>query len=189
MKVETTSLDGVFVLTPKRHQDQRGWFSEVWNHRSLNVAGIDVDFVQDNQSLSAKPGTVRGLHYQAPPHGQAKLVRCSAGAVYDVAVDARKGSRTFGQHVGTELSAENGRQLFIPIGFLHGFMTLTPNAEVQYKCSHYFEPSADGAVLWNSADLAIDWPEIDAPLISEKDCAAPEFSSWSSPFVFEEQMA
>lgn len=182
MDVETTKLDGVVVLTPRRFGDHRGWFSEVWNARAAAAAGVDVTFVQDNHSFSATKGTIRGLHYQAPPHAQAKLVRCGAGAIWDVAVDVRIGSPTFGQWVGAELSADNGRQLFVPAGFLHGFSTLTANAEVLYKCSDYYAPDADGSVRWDSSGLNIDWKIDGAPELSEKDATAPDFTDWHSPF-------
>ncbi len=183
MKSETTKLDGVVILEPARHRDPRGFFSEVWNRDRARTVGVDVDFVQDNQSLSLQKGTVRGLHYQAPPHAQAKLVRCGRGAVWDVAVDVRKGSTTFGAWIGVELSAENGRQLFIPAGFLHGFSTLTDEAELLYKCSDFYSPAADGAVRFDSPALGIDWKLDGAtPLVSDKDAAALAFDGWDSPF-------
>lgn len=182
MDIETTPIDGLIVLTPRRFGDNRGWFSEVWNKRTAEQAGVNVTFVQDNHSFSASKGTVRGLHFQAPPHAQAKLVRCGAGIVWDVAVDIRTSSPTFGHWYGVELSAENGRQLFIPEGFLHGFSTLTENAELLYKCSDYYAPESDGSVLWNSEALGIDWKIDAAPELSGKDAAAPDFSEWRSPF-------
>ncbi len=177
-----TPLQGAVLLTPKRFGDDRGWFSEVWNARALEAAGIAADFVQDNHSYSKPKGTLRGLHYQAPPHGQAKLVRCTAGAVWDVAVDVRAGSPTYGQWYGAELSAANGVQFFIPVGFLHGFVTLTDDAEVQYKCTDFYAPEADGAVRWDSAALGIDWPLDGAPVLSAKDAGAREFAGWETPF-------
>lgn len=185
MQVEKTTLDGVLILTPRRFGDDRGWFSEVWNRRALTEAGITADFVQDNHSMSRAKETLRGLHYQAPPHAQAKLVRCGTGAIWDVAVDARRGSPTYGQWVGVELSAANGRQLFIPEGFLHGFSTLTEGAEVLYKCTDYYAPTADGAVAWNSASLGIDWRLDGQPELSAKDAGAPDFADWDSPFAWE----
>lgn len=183
MQVEKTALDGVVILTPRRFGDDRGWFSEVWNLRALTGAGIVADFVQDNHSFSGPKGTLRGLHYQSPPHAQAKLVRCSAGAIWDVAVDARRGSPTYGRWVGAELSAENGRQLFVPEGFLHGFSTLTDDAQVQYKCTDYYAPDADGAVAWDSPSLGIDWHLDAAPVLSARDAAAPDFADWHTPFA------
>ncbi|MEM9477512.1 MAG: dTDP-4-dehydrorhamnose 3,5-epimerase [Pseudomonadota bacterium] len=182
MQIEETAIPGAVILTPKRFGDHRGFFSEVWNHQLLADHGIDVDFVQDNHSLSQAKGTIRGLHYQAPPHGQAKLVRCGGGSVWDVAVDVRKGSPAFGQWIGVELSFENGRQLFVPEGCLHGFITLTQDAQLLYKCSDFYAPSADGAVRWDSAGLGIDWPLDGTPQLSDKDAAAPDFAEWESPF-------
>ena len=186
MIVTPTDLPDVQVLQPRRFEDPRGFFSEVWNARTLAEAGLAVAFVQDNQSLSAKAGTVRGLHYQSPSHAQGKLVRCGRGCIWDVAVDVRKGSPTFGKWVGVELSAENGLQLFVPAGFLHGFSTMTDDAEVLYKCTDYYAPEADGAVRFDSKSLGIDWKlSGKAPLLSEKDAKAPDFDSWKSPFDWE----
>ncbi len=180
MTLTETPLSGAVLITPRRFGDDRGWFSETWSARALAEAGIDTVWVQDNHSFSASAGTLRGLHYQAPPFAQAKLVRCSAGAVWDVAVDVRAGSATFGRWHGVELTAENGVQYLIPAGFLHGFVTLTPGAEVQYKCSDYYAPVADGAVRWDS--VGIDWPLDGAPVLSAKDAAAPAFADWQTPF-------
>ena len=181
MQIEETGLESVLILTPKRFGDARGWFAESWNRRTLEEAGLDLpDFVQDNHSLSAEAGTLRGLHYQAPPHAQGKLVRCGRGALFDVAVDARRGSPTYGRWFGAELTAENGRQLWIPAGFLHGFVTLQPDTEVVYKCTDHYAPEADGAVRWDSC--GIDWPLAGAPVLSGKDAAAPAFAEWESPF-------
>ena len=186
MKVERLALDGVVVVTPARHGDARGYFSETWNRRRLAEAGIDASFVQDNESLSATPGTVRGLHYQAPPAAQAKLVRVIAGAIRDVVVDVRAGSPGFGQWVAVELSAEAGNQLFVPRGFLHGFVTLTPDVLVQYKVDNFYDAAADGSVAWNDPDLGIDWGIApDAAVVSAKDAAAPAFKDWTTPFSFE----
>lgn len=180
MQIEETALPGVLVLTPARHGDARGFFSESWNRRTLEQAGVHLpEFVQDNHSLSARTGTLRGLHYQAPPHEQGKLVRCGRGALYDVAVDGRRGSATYGQWVGVELSFENGRQLWVPPGFLHGFVTRTDDTEVVYKCTGFYDKAADGAVRWDS--LGIDWGVSD-PLLSDKDRAAVPFAEWQSPF-------
>ncbi len=187
MQVEKTTLPGLLVLTPRRFGDDRGWFCEVWNANSAAAAGIKTDFVQDNHSYSDVRGTLRGLHYQAPPHAQAKLVRCGAGSVWDVAVDARVGSPTFGQWFGVELSALNGRQLFVPRGFLHGFSTLARDAELLYKCSDFYSSDADGSVKWDSGALNIDW-KLDAdPLVSDKDNEAPDFLNWDSPFEWSDQ--
>lgn len=180
MQIEQTALPGVVILTPARHGDERGFFSESWNRARMAGAGFDTDFVQDNHSMSQMPGTLRGLHYQAPPHAQAKLVRCGRGALWDVAVDVRRGSPTYGHWVGVELSFENGRQLLIPAGFLHGFVTLQPMTEVVYKCSDYYNAAADGAVAWDSC--GIDWPLPGPPVLSAKDTAAPALADWQSPF-------
>lgn len=183
MEIAETPLAGLLILKPRRFGDDRGWFSEVWNRDTLRAHGIDLDFVQDNHSYSAHPGTVRGLHYQAPPRAQDKLVRCGRGTVLDVAVDVRRTSPTFGRWFGIELSAANGLQLLIPKGFLHGFVTRTPDAELLYKCTDTYAPAQDGAVRWDDPDLAIDWG-IDpaAVILSDKDRAAPAFRDWSSPF-------
>ena len=170
----------VLILTLARHGDARGFFSESWNRRRMAEAGITADFVQDNHSLSAKAGTLRGLHFQSPPHAQGKLIRCGRGALFDVAVDIRKGSPTYGQWTGTELSFENGRQMWIPEGFLHGFVTLQDDTEVVYKCTDYYAPEADGAVLWSSC--GVDWPLSGDPVLSAKDAAAPAFADFDSPF-------
>nr|WP_111298286.1 dTDP-4-dehydrorhamnose 3,5-epimerase [Paracoccus saliphilus] len=183
MQIERTFLQDVFVLTPARHGDDRGFFSESWNRKTLREAGVNLpEFVQDNHSLSRQAGTVRGLHYQAPPHAQGKLVRCGRGRLFDVAVDAREGSPTYGQWFGTELSFENGRQLWIPAGFLHGFVTREPDTEIVYKCTAHYDREADGAVAWDS--LGIDW-DVSDPVLSDKDHAAPAFADWQSPFIFE----
>ncbi|MEX5728047.1 dTDP-4-dehydrorhamnose 3,5-epimerase [Rhodovulum iodosum] len=186
MQVEQTALPGVLVLTPRRFGDHRGFFSESWNKRVLaEAAGIEPEFVQDNHSLSREGGTVRGLHFQSPPHAQGKLVRCGRGRLYDVAVDARKGSPTFGQWVGAELSFENGRQLWVPAGFLHGFATREPDTEIVYKCTDYYVPECDGAVRWDSPSIGIDWGVAGTPVLSEKDAAAPDFADFDSPFTWE----
>lgn len=180
MQIEKTALDGVLILTPQRFGDARGWFVETFNADRMAAAGIDTVFVQDNHSFSAAKGTLRGLHYQKPPHAQDKLVRCSRGAILDVAVDARVGSPTYGKWVTVEISAENGRQLLVPKGFLHGFVTTAPDTEVQYKCSDLYAPDCDGGVRWDS--LGIDWGVTD-PVLSAKDQVAPLFGDWQSPFV------
>lgn len=183
MQITKASLPEVLVLVPRRFEDDRGHFCETWNTKVFSESvGCDVGFVQDNESLSEHAGTIRGLHFQAPPHAQGKLVRCVKGEIFDVAVDFRVGSPTFGQWVAERLSAENGRQLWVPEGFLHGFMTLTPNALVSYKCTALYNSQADGAVRWDSA--GIDWPHHDKIVMSEKDAAAPGMAESESPFVF-----
>lgn len=185
MEVIATDIDGVFVLTPKRFGDDRGWFAESYNPKKLPGAMAGLSFVQDNQSFSAPAYTVRGMHYQAPPHAQDKLVQCLSGAVLDVAVDIREGSETFGRHVAVELSAESGNQLLVPKGFLHGFMTLRADTLVCYKVTDFYYPELDGTVAWSSESLGIDWP---APAhkvtLSRKDGDAPDFSVFRSPFRF-----
>lgn len=184
MQIDTTPLPGVLILTPRRFGDARGFFSETWNARTFRENGIETEFVQDNHSLSAAAGTVRGLHFQAPPHAQAKLVRCGRGRLFDVAVDIRRGSPTYGSWTGVELSFETGRQLLIPEGFAHGFMTLEPETEIVYKCSDYYAPETEGAVIWNDQEIAIDWPNGGADaILSEKDAAAPPLSEIDTPFA------
>ena len=184
MHVEKTKLDGVLILTPARFEDPRGFFSESWNRKRMSDAGIHIDWVQDNHSLSKTPNTLRGLHFQAPPHAQAKLVRCGQGALFDVAVDVRRGSPTYGEWVGVDLTEQNGRQLLIPTGFLHGFVTREPDTEVIYKCSDYYAPECDGAVQFDSLD--IDWGITSgAPKLSDKDATAQSFSDFDSPFTYE----
>ncbi|SMX26811.1 dTDP-4-dehydrorhamnose 3,5-epimerase [Pelagimonas phthalicica] len=185
MQVTETPLPGVFLLEPRRFGDDRGFFCESWNKARMAEAGLDYDFVQDNHSMSAQLGTVRGLHFQSPPHAQAKLVRCGRGVLFDVAVDIRKGSPTYGQWVGYELSFDNGKQLLIPEGFLHGFATRTPDTEIIYKCSDYYAPECDGAVRFDCPDLGIDWGLSGDAVLSEKDAAAPVMADFDSPFVWE----
>lgn len=186
MQIDKTALPGILILTPRRFGDARGWFSEVWNEKTLAESGISVDFVQDNHSYSRDVGTVRGLHFQSPPHAQAKLVRCGRGRVFDVAVDIRRGSPTYGQWTGVELSAENGRQLLIPAGFLHGFVTREPDSELLYKCSDYYAPDCDGAVRFDDADIGINWGiDTGTAILSDKDAAAQPFRDFASPFVWE----
>lgn len=183
MQIEETGLPGLKVLTPARFGDSRGFFSESWNRRRMAEQGLDLDFVQDNHSLSRAPGTLRGLHFQSPPAAQDKLVRCGQGALFDVAVDIRKGSPSYGAWFGIELSAENGKQLLVPKGFLHGFVTRVPDTEVIYKCTDYYAPECDGAVAWDSC--GINWGFEGPPVLSEKDAAAPALADFDSPFVWE----
>lgn len=185
MEITETALPGVLVLKPARFGDARGFFSESWNRNTLAEHGIGIDFVQDNHSLSAQVGTVRGLHFQSPPHAQDKLVRCGRGALFDVAVDIRKGSPTFGLWVGYELSYDNGLQLLVPQGFLHGFITRAPDTEIIYKCSDYYAPDCDGAVRFDDPEIGIDWGFDGAPVLSDKDAAAPLFRDFDSPFSWE----
>ena len=184
MQIEPTALPDVLILTPSRFGDARGWFSETWNAAKLAALGLNLSFVQDNHSMSAAAGTLRGLHFQRPPHAQDKLVRCSKGAIRDVAVDMRKGSPTYGKWVAVDLSAENGRQLLVPKGFLHGFVTLTDDTEVQYKCTDIYAPDCDSGIRWNDPTIGVDWGVTD-PVLSAKDQAAPFLKDWDSPFVWE----
>ena len=186
MLIEPTPLQGVLVLTPARHGDARGFFAESWSRQVLAGHRIDLDFVQDNHSLSATIGTVRGLHFQSPPHAQDKLVRCGRGALFDVAVDIRRGSPTFGQWFGVELTAQNGKQLLVPKGFLHGFVTRAADTEIVYKCTDYYAPDCDGAVRFDDPGIGIDWG-IDpaAAVLSAKDKVAPLLTDFVSPFVYE----
>lgn len=185
MDITETKLSGVKLLKPRRFGDHRGFFAETYSRRVYAEAGVDDVFVQDNHSLSAAVGTVRGLHFQAPPHAQAKLVRCGRGAIFDVAVDFRRGSPTYGQWVGYELCAENGAQLYIPAGFAHGFATLEPDSEIIYKCSDYYAPETEGALRWDDPDIGIEWPLSGAPVLSEKDAEAPLLADLDSPFSWE----
>jgi dTDP-4-dehydrorhamnose 3,5-epimerase len=184
LDIQTTPLPGLLILTPVRHGDARGFFSESWNRQRMTDAGIEIDFVQDNHSLSARPGTLRGLHFQSPPHAQTKLVRCGRGRLHDVAVDIRRGSPTYGQWFGIELSFANGRQLLVPEGFLHGFVTREPDTEIIYKCSDYYAPDCDGAVHWQSC--GVDWGvAAEDVTLSDKDAAAPALADFDSPFEWE----
>lgn len=183
MEITATTIADVLVITPQRFGDSRGWFAETWNAASFKAAGIELDFVQDNHSVSVDAGTLRGMHYQAPPRAQDKLVRCTKGAILDVVFDARKGSPTFGQWLGEKLTAQNGRQLLVPKGFLHGFVTLAPDSEVQYKVTDFYDAECDGSVRWDS--LGIDWGLDGRPILSDKDRNAPPFNSWDSPFDYE----
>ena len=177
MKVEPLRIPDVLLVTPPRFGDERGFFSETFNAARFAEAGITLPFLQDNHSLSAKRGTIRGLHCQLAPHAQGKLVRCTRGAVWDVAIDARVGSPTYGQWAGAELSAENWSQLWVPPGFLHGFVTLTDDVEFVYKCTDVYDRASERAVIWNDPELAIAWPiEETALTLSEKDKQAPRFS-------------
>jgi dTDP-4-dehydrorhamnose 3,5-epimerase len=180
----------VQLIRPRRHGDTRGWFTETYNVEAFAKLGIACTFVQDNHSLSVPAFTLRGLHFQTPPRGQVKLVRCIRGRIFDVAVDIRKGSPTYGQWVGAELSAQNGHQLFIPIGFAHGFVTLEPDCEVTYKCSDTYAPDADGGIRWDDPALGmggIDWPMPagTVPELSAKDQVQPLLADFDSPFPYD----
>lgn len=170
--VYDTKLEGVKLIEPQVFGDDRGFFMESWNESDFNNLVQEVHFVQDNHSRSKK-GVIRGLHFQLPPHAQAKLVRCVVGSIYDVAVDIRRSSKTFGHWVGYELSAENKRQLWIPEGYAHGFVALTDFAEVCYKTNEYWHKECEGSIRWDDADINIVWPLDEVPCLSEKDLLAP----------------
>jgi len=172
------------LIKPNRHVDQRGFFAETYSRKKYLEYGVDVEFVQDNHSISKEVGTLRGLHFQAPPHAQAKLVRCGRGALFDVTVDIRRGSPTYGKWEGYELTAENGYQLYVPIGFAHGFMTLEQESEIVYKCSDYYAPETEKSISWKDPDIKICWPKLDKPILSEKDAGAPILEDFESPFIY-----
>ncbi len=178
MKVEPLAIPEVILVTPQRFGDKRGFFSETWNQARFAAAGIPGPFIQDNHSLSEKRGTLRGLHCQIGDSAQGKLVRVLKGSIWDVAVDARRGSPTFGKHVAAVLSAENWSQLWVPVGFLHGFVTLEPDTEVQYKVTGgYYDTKAERGVTWNDPDLALPWPVDPAEvLVSDKDAKLPRLA-------------
>lgn len=183
MKAERLEIPDVILVTPDRFADARGFFSETWNQAKFAAVGIDAAFVQDNQSLSRDRGVVRGLHCQIEPYAQGKLVRCAKGAIWDVAVDARRASPTFGQWVAAELSAENWQQLWIPPGFLHGFCTLLPHSEVLYKVTGLYSRECERGVLWNDPDLGLPWPVAAADVVlSEKDRVLPGWAE--TPALF-----
>lgn len=178
----------VKLLRPRRFGDDRGWFSETYSERHAAGNGIITRFVQDNQSFSAARGTIRGLHFQRPPHAQAKLVRCLRGSVMDYAVDLRRGSPTYGSYVAAKLTAEGGEQLFIPEGFGHGFITLDPEVEVAYKVSDFYSPECEGGVIWDDPTVGIDWPlEGGVPALSQKDLLLPRLTDLTSPFEYDGQ--
>ena len=177
-------MASVTLLKPRRFGDDRGWFMETYSRRALSALGIADELVQDNHSLSRSVGTLRGLHFQTPPHVQGKLVRCTAGRIMDYAVDIRRGSPTYGRHVAAELSAENGHQLWVPGGFAHAFVTLEPDTEVAYKVTDYYAPHCDGGIRFDSVD--IDWPfPATGAVLSEKDKALPSLAAFDSPFPYD----
>lgn len=180
----------VMLIRPKRFEDARGFFMETYSRTAFQTAGIACEFVQDNHSRSVAAGTVRGLHFQTPPYAQAKLVRCSVGRIFDVAADIRRGSPTYGLHVAVELSATNGWQLLIPVGFAHGLATLEPGTEVQYKVTAGYSPAHDAGIYWNDPALAVSWPiDTSAALLSEKDKRLPLLSEFQSPFEYRDPAA
>ncbi len=176
-QIQSLAVPDVKILVPQRHGDHRGFFSETYSRRTLLGAGIDIDFVQDNHAFSAQKGTLRGLHFQTPPYAQHKLVRVVRGSIFDVAVDLRVGSPSYGQSVSAILSAAEGNQILVPVGFAHGLLTLEPDTEVLYKVSAYYAPEHDKGLLWDDPALDIRWPlEGTAPLLSAKDQAQPRLA-------------
>ncbi|HEY3799707.1 MAG TPA: dTDP-4-dehydrorhamnose 3,5-epimerase [Caulobacteraceae bacterium] len=174
------------LVKPKRFEDARGWFVETYNKERLADLGIVADFCQDNHSMSREAGVLRGLHFQVPPRAQAKLVRCVRGRIWDAAVDIRAGSPTYGEWVGAELSAENGWQLFVPVGFAHGFVTLEADVEVEYKTTDFYAPNHEGGILWNDADIALPWPiPPGGPVLNERDRQLPTLAAFESPFAYD----
>ncbi|MBB3064695.1 MULTISPECIES: dTDP-4-dehydrorhamnose 3,5-epimerase [Limibacillus] len=187
MKTIKTELEGVVIVEPQRFGDHRGFFSETYNKARFEAAGLTLDFVQDNHSLSQEVHTVRGLHYQSPPFAQDKLVRVIRGSILDVAVDIRRGSPTYGRHVAVELSADNWRQLLVPVGFAHGFCTLEQDCEVIYKVTNYYAPECDAGIHWCDPDIGIAWPVTTGQaIVSQKDAGLPLFGDIVSPFDYDE---
>ena len=183
LEITATAIPDIKVLLPKSFADARGAFSETFNAARFIEHGIKLDFVQDNQSWSSQAGTIRGLHFQSPPKAQAKLVRVVRGRIFDVAVDLRRASPTYGRWVSEELSAQNRKQLLVPVGFAHGFCTLEPDTEVFYKVTDYYSPAHDLGIAWDDPDLAIAWPvPKDKVMLSEKDARQPAFSAMSGHF-------
>lgn len=185
MKVTALDIPEVKILTPRKFGDDRGFFSETYNRKTLLEFGIDLDFVQDNYAFSAEAGTLRGIHFQAPPFAQDKLLRVIKGSVFDVAVDIRRGSPSYGKHVSAVITAESWDQILVPIGFAHACLTLEPNTEFTYKVTNYYAPEHDHGLLWSDPDLGIEWPTIAGDIqLSEKDRQQPRFRDLQSPFVY-----
>lgn len=183
MEITPAAIPDVLIIKPKKHGDHRGFFSETFKSAALRAHGVMLDWVQDNHSFSAARGVVRGLHFQRAPKAQAKLLRVTRGAIFDIVVDVRKTSPTYGQHVAVELSADNWAQLYVPIGFAHGFCTLTENTEVLYKVSAEYGPAEEGGLLWNDPDLGIAWPiSAEDATLSARDLEWPRFKDFVSPF-------
>ena len=186
MDARDLGLPGLLLLKPRRFADSRGYFVETYSERTLSGVGIAARFVQDNQSFSAARGTIRGLHFQMPPASQAKLVRVLQGSVYDVAVDLRTGSPTYGRWASATLTADEGEQLFVPHGFAHGFCTLEPDTVVTYKVDDFYAPASDSGLIWNDPALAIDWPVgVEQAVLSDKDMRLGRFTDFQSPFRYE----
>ena len=181
MKIAETEISEIKIITPKKFGDHRGFFSETYNEKALTEKGIDFRFVQDNHSFTGPKGTIRGLHFQAPPFAQDKLVRVIKGSIFDVAVDLRKSSPTYGEWESVELTQDNKWMYWIPPGFAHGFVTLEDNTVFFYKCTNVYNKSSEGSILWNDPELNIDW-RIDNPTLSEKDKVGPTLKEFNSPF-------
>ncbi len=173
MTITPLAIPDVLLITPKRHGDARGWFSETWSQKALAGTAADTAFVQDNQAYSSRKGIIRGLHFQKGATAQGKLIRALTGSIFDVVVDLRQGSPTYGQAVSAELTAEGGEQLWVPRGFAHGYCTLTEECEIFYKVDNLYAPTEEGGVIWNDPDLGIEWPLDGEPLLSEKDTKLP----------------
>ncbi|SHM58966.1 dTDP-4-dehydrorhamnose 3,5-epimerase [Gracilibacillus kekensis] len=186
MKITETELSGVYLIEPKVFGDHRGWFMESFKKANFEEAGLDIQFIQDNHSFSATKGTLRGLHYQSNPKAQTKLVRCTKGAIFDVAIDIRKDSENYGKWYGVELTEENKKQLLVPKGFAHAFMTLTENVEVEYKVDEVYSPENDRGILWNDPDIGIEWPLDVEPILSDKDKNAPTLKEADNNFSVED---
>src|SRR5271168_992297 len=188
MQISSTAIHDVKLLKLNRFHDSRGYFAETYSERVLAALGIDCGFVQHNQSLSVADGVIRGLHFQTPPHAQAKLLRVYRGAIFDVAVDIRHGSPSFGRHVAVVLKAEDWTEIFIPAGFAHGFCTLTPDTEITYKVDRYYAPSHDKGLAWDDPELAIDWPlEPGGAILSDKDRSHPTLRELPPYFRYEDE--
>lgn len=184
MKIEPTAIPDVLLIHPERHGDDRGFFVETYRADMLEEAGVRTQFVQDNMAYSSQAGVVRGLHFQAPPRAQAKLIQVLDGEIFDVAVDLRRASPTFGQHVGFRLSAETGVQAYIPVGFAHGYCTLTADTRVSYKVTDYYAPAHEGGLLWSDPALGVDWPIVaNTAILSPRDRGWPRLESLDSPFA------
>lgn len=184
--MNSSTSSPVKIIRPRRFGDDRGWFSETYSVSSFTKLGIADVFVQDNHSMSRAAGTIRGIHFQRPPFAQGKLVRCMRGGIMDYAIDLRRTSPTYGHHVSAELTAENGHQLFVPVGFGHAFVTLEPDTEVAYKVTEIYAPDCDGGILWNDPELAINWPlPADGATLSEKDMTLPKLADFDSPFSYD----
>ncbi|AMC01354.1 dTDP-4-dehydrorhamnose 3,5-epimerase [Aerococcus viridans] len=183
MNIIKTDIEDVIIIEPKVFGDHRGWFTETYSKEKFKEFGIDIDFIQDNHSLSAQKGTLRGLHFQLNPKAQTKLVRCTKGKILDVAVDIREGSPTYKKWVAVELTEENKKQLLVPKGFAHGFITLTDNVEVQYKVDEYYSPENDRSIRFDDPEINVDWG-IDSPILSEKDLSAPMLSESDANFKY-----